>query len=114
MERRYDLYLRDMSEAVNSILKYTEGMSQEEFKDDKLVQDAVLRNFQKMGEAAGEIPESFKDREDQISWQDIKDFRNVIVHQYWKTDEEIAWDIIKNRLPELQNQLKELVEGEEV
>lgn len=110
MERRYDLYLEDMIEAIESIQEYTEGMSFEEFEESSMEKDAVLRNFQKLGEAVGELPDSFKEENDQVVWQDVKDFRNVIVHQYWKVDEEIAWDIIQNRLPELRNQLARLVE----
>ena len=110
MEQKYELYLKDMLEAVNSILEYTEGMSFEEFEDSRMEKDAALRNFQKLGEAAGEIPEEYRKENTQISWQDIKDFRNVIIHQYWKIDEEIAWEIIQEKLPELKQKLEKRAE----
>lgn len=101
-----------MLEAVELILEYTEGMKFQDFERSRMEKDAVLRNFQKLGEAAGELPQQYREEENHIEWQDIRDFRNVIVHQYWKIDEEIAWEIIEEKLPELKKQLEELVEDE--
>lgn len=108
MERDYDLYLKDMLDAIEAIQEYTAGMEFEEFAENDLVVDGVLQNFQVLGEAAGEIPAEVREEHDHIPWRDIQDFRNVVVHKYWTVDEEIAWDIVQERLPNLHDQLAAL------
>ncbi len=62
---------------------------------------AVQHNFMIIGEAAARISEEYKQHNSQINWRQVKDFRNVIVHDYFGIDNSIVWDIIKSNIPEL-------------
>ena len=107
-ERDILLLLEDMLESSLKINRYTTGMSYNDFiVDDKTV-DAVVRNFEIIGEAANRIDPDFRSTNPEIEWKRIRGFRNRIVHDYFGIDYGIVWDIIQNNLPELINQLQEL------
>ena len=83
-------------------------MSFEKFaKDDKTI-DAVVRNFEIIGEASNRLPEEFKSSHGSIDWVRIKGFRNRIVHDYFGIDHSIVWHIIQNFLPKLINEIRVL------
>ncbi|HNH09907.1 MAG TPA: DUF86 domain-containing protein [Leptospiraceae bacterium] len=99
-ERNVSLYLTDMEEAIQNILNYTEGISFEEFKKSRMIQDAVIRNFEVMGEAANRIPETVKNQYTEIPWADMYGLRNRIAHEYFGIDFGIIWKITKDFLPD--------------
>jgi uncharacterized protein with HEPN domain len=104
------LLLEDILESCYKIKKYTEGHSFETFlKDDKTV-DAVVRNFEIIGEAANRIDPEFKSKHLQIDWRRIRGFRNRIVHDYFGIDYEIVWSIIENDLDNLKIQMETLID----
>jgi uncharacterized protein with HEPN domain len=102
------LLINDMLESCNKILQYTADMTFEEFANDSKTIDAVIRNFEIIGEAANRLPEDFKDSFAQIDWHRIRGFRNRIVHDYMGIDFGIVWEIRNNYLLELINSLKAL------
>jgi len=87
-------------------LQYTDGMTFEEFAKDSKTIDAVIRNFEIIGEAANRLPEDFKDSHTQIDWHRIRGFRNRIVHDYMGIDFGIVWEIRNNYLLMLIDSLK--------
>ena len=95
------LYLQDIKEAVEAILSYTQGITLDEFKNDRMRYSAVIREFQVIGEAVGKLDNSIKQQHPQIAWQDIKDFRNLLIHQYFGVDLDIVWIVIQEDLPQL-------------
>ena len=100
-KRQPELLIEDIIGSAKKILSYTEGLSYDEFiRDDKTV-DAVIRNFEIIGEAANRLPEEFKDKNPQIDWHRIKGFRNRIVHDYMGIDYTIVWEIRNTFLPVL-------------
>lgn len=108
MKRKYDLYFKDILESIEKIESYTGDEDYASFKTNQMVLDAVLRNFEVIGEAVSQIPDEVKKKYSQVPWQDVKDFRNVVIHKYWTVDTEIAWDIIQNRLPPLKRQMQDI------
>ncbi len=102
------LLINDMLESFNKILQYTDGMTFEEFANDSKTIDAVIRNFEIIGEAANRLPEDFKDSHSQIDWYRIRGFRNRIVHDYMGIDFGIVWEIRNNYLLILIDSLKSL------
>lgn len=102
-ERDPRLYCEDILESSNAILDYVEGLSFDDFYGDRKTYSAVIREFEIIGEAVGKLPESFKKRHPEIEWQDIKDFRNLLSHEYFGIDLEIVWRIIEDDLPVLMN-----------
>ena len=83
-------------------------MDFESFLKDSKTVDAVIRNFEIIGEAANRLPEEFKDLHTSIDWHKIRGFRNRIVHDYMGIDYQIVWQIKEHFLPTLLIELKRL------
>lgn len=104
------LLLEDMLQSAQKIKRYTEGLDYGSFlKDDKTI-DAVVRNFEIIGEAANRIDPDFRDQNPQIEWKRIRGFRNRIVHDYFGIDYEIVWNIIETYLDEMIDWLDTIID----
>lgn len=99
-ERIPALLIEDIIASGNKIISYTEGISFEDFVADDKTVDAVIRNFEIIGEAANRLPETFKEKHPEIDWHRIRGFRNRIVHDYFGIDYSIVWQIKETFLPE--------------
>lgn len=111
-KRNASLLLEDMVDAANKIYRYTEGLDYSAFIDDEKTIDAVVRNFEIIGEAANRLGSEFHESHNEIEWNRIRGFRNRIVHHYFGIDHEIVWSIIENDLRELKDQITDLLEDE--
>jgi uncharacterized protein with HEPN domain len=99
--RSAELLIEDILDAARKIQRFTIGITFEDFiADDKTV-DAVVRNFEVIGEASNRLPPEFKQRYAEVDWARIKGFRNRIVHDYFGIDHIIVWNIIQHYLPRL-------------
>lgn len=107
-KRKAELLIEDMHESCHKILAYTSDMTYAEFINDDRTIDAVIRNFEIIGEAANRLPEEFKDKHTQVDWHRIRGFRNRIVHEYFGIDYEIVWEIKEKYLPTLIENLSNL------
>jgi uncharacterized protein with HEPN domain len=103
------LLIEDIIDSGNKILEYTENLSFEEFTRDSKTIDAVIRNFEIIGEAANRLPEDYKYKYEDIDWHRIRGFRNRIVHDYFGIDYAIVWEIKITFLPKLIKRLNEIV-----
>jgi uncharacterized protein with HEPN domain len=97
-ERDRRLLLEDMLEAALKIKRYTQGYDLDTFLSDDKTLDAVIRNFEIIGEAAGRIDDAFKFDNTELSWTHLRGFRNRIVHEYFGIDYEVVWTIIERDL----------------
>lgn len=107
-KRSPSLLIEDIIESAGKILNYTQHLSFEEFINDGKTIDAVIRNFEIVGEAANRLPDDFKDKYPHIDWHRIRGFRNRIVHDYFGIDYAIVWEIKETFLPTLITTLKSL------
>jgi uncharacterized protein with HEPN domain len=107
-KRETKLLLADIIESIDKIKSYTLGYTFEEFLQDSKTSDAVVRNFEIIGEAANRIPEEIRDKNNQINWHRIKGFRNRIVHDYMGVDYNIVWSIIHNDIDKLRTAISEV------
>jgi len=101
-----ELLIEDIIKSAEKILKYTAGVTFEEFEINDLLIDAVIRNFEIIGEAANRLPEDFKEKHNHIEWYRIRGFRNRIVHDYAGIDNSIVWSIIEEFVPIIIDSLK--------
>ena len=108
-KRELNILLQDIQESIFKIKKYVEGYSYQEFIDDDKTIDAVVRNFEIIGEASSKIDSEFKDENQQINWKDLKNFRNRMIHDYAGIDYEIVWVVITNYLDALENKITILI-----
>ena len=111
-ERDSRLYCDDILDSGNAILEFVEGLSFDDFCNDRKTYSAVIREFEIVGEAVGKLPESFRKRRPDVEWQDIKDFRNLLSHEYFGVDLEIVWNVIEDDLPVLMDAVKKILEAE--
>lgn len=100
-KRETQLLLEYILDAAKKIISYSAGLTFEKFMDDEKTVDAVVRNFEIIGEAANRVPEEFKSSHPGINWRRIIGFRNRIIHEYFGIDYEILWKIKQENIPEL-------------
>ena len=108
-KRNNDLLIQDILDSAEKILKYTEAITFEEFQNDAKTVDAVIRNFEIIGEASNRLPEEFRELHHEIDWHKIRGFRNRIVHDYFGIDYSIVWQIKETFLPILISQLNQII-----
>jgi uncharacterized protein with HEPN domain len=108
-ERAMFLYLQDILDSGTAIQSYVEGCTFDLFVRDRMRHSAVIREFEIIGEAVGKLPESIKEASPGVPWQDIKDFRNLLAHEYFGVDLEIVWNTICQDLPILLETVRRLI-----
>ena len=111
--RDYKLYLDDILEAAKRIEKYTKGLNLEKLKRDDLTIDGIVRNLEIIGEAAKNIPANIKEKYPETEWKKISGLRDILAHEYFGVDIEVLWDIIKNKLPILKQQIVHILKNAE-
>jgi uncharacterized protein with HEPN domain len=96
--REAKLLLNDILDSIEKIRIYVDGYNFESFLADSKTCDAVIRNFEIIGEAANRLPDEIREQYPDINWFRIRGFRNRIVHDYMGIDYSIVWTIIENDL----------------
>lgn len=109
MPRDYRVYLDDILEATEKIREYTAGLSLKDFKGDSKTLDAVVRNLEIIGEAAKKVPDEVRLQAPDVAWKKIAGLRDILIHEYFGIDVTIIWDIIENKLPVLENDVRRLL-----
>jgi uncharacterized protein with HEPN domain len=109
MSRDYKVYFEDILEAISKIRLYTENLLLQTFSDDSKTLDAVVRNLEIIGEAVKKVPEDIRLRYPDVEWKKIASLRDVLIHEYFGVDREMIWDIIQNKLPLLEKQIKQIL-----
>ena len=107
--RSWELRIADISEAIETALEYTAGMTFEQFVSDRKTIDAVIRNFIIIGEAASHLPEDFIGMHPELPWREMRDMRNIAVHEYFGVDNRIVWETLQKNLPPLLALLRRLI-----
>ncbi len=111
-EREYLFYLQDMEDSMRHIFEFTQGLDFQSFKKNRLVVDAVIRNFEIIGEASKNVPDNIKSKFPNIPWKNMYKLRNIISHDYFGIDYEVVWKIITGYLPDNYTELCLVIEIE--
>lgn len=104
--------LWDMLEAVRAILEYTDGLTSVEYLNRRMVQRAVERELEILGEAARGLSSEFRESNSDVPWSKIIGLRNIIAHEYGEVLQERLWRLIQQDVPELVEQLERLQSAE--
>ena len=105
--RNYLIYLEDIKISIERIFQYTKDIDYKEFEKNQIVIDAVIRNFEIIGEASKNVNEKIKERYPKLTWKEMYFLRDLLSHEYFGIDLEILWAIITNNLP---NDLESILE----
>lgn len=107
--REYILFLEDILNAIEKIQDYTENLSLEEFHNNLMAIDAVIRNFEVIGEAVNNIPPEVRENYKQVEWKEAVGFRNILIHDYFGIDVEAVWDTVAKNLPSLKKHVIKVI-----
>ncbi len=108
------MYLQDLLLAMTRIAEYIDGYSFDEFKKDYKTVDAVIRNFEVIGEASKKLPAELREKYPDVPWSEMYLLRNKVSHEYFGVDYEIIWDVAKNYLPENKSQIAYILKTESI
>jgi len=101
-----------MVEAMERALTYARGLSFDRFTQSSMVQDAILRNLQVIGETTKKLSPELRSRYRSVPWREMAGLRDRIVHEYFGIDDEIVWDVVQNDLPRLLEIITSILDAE--
>jgi len=107
--RRDDAYLLDILLAARRALEHIHGISREQFQSSELLQDALVRPLEVIGEAAQRISDEYKESHGEIPWFKMTGMRNRLIHEYFRVDYGAVWDTVQKDVPELIDLILPLV-----
>jgi len=99
-------HLDDILDGVEKINRYTGEMTYEEFVGDSKTVDAVLRNFEVIGEAAKNVPDEIRQKYDNVAWSEMAGMRDKLIHGYATVELQIVWATIQEEIPKLKTQIE--------
>ena len=92
-------YIEHILDCIKKIKTYTSGLSKEEFASNELIQDAVIRNIEIIGEATKKVSESSKQVYYEIPWKEMAGMRDKLIHDYMGVDIDVVWKTIETDIP---------------
>ena len=106
MSRDEIMYLQDIAQSCEKILRFTAGLTQSDLMQDEKAYDAVVRNLEIIGEAAKHISEDLRRQLPDIEWRKAAGLRDMLAHAYFGIDDDILWDVVQNKVPQLVKAVK--------
>jgi len=110
MNKEATVFLKHILESINIIEKYTENVTEEQFLQSIEKQDLVTRRLEIIGEAIRNLPEEFRDKHPEISWNKAMATRNILIHHYFGINFKTVWDTVIISIPEFKKQIESLPE----
>ena len=110
MRKKYEPYLKDISNSIISIENFVKGVNYEQFKKDDKTSSAVIRKLEIIGEATKYIPDDIRRMYSQIPWKEMAGMRDKLIHAYSEVDFKLVWMTVKQRIPELKPIIKQMLD----
>jgi uncharacterized protein with HEPN domain len=107
------VFVKHIRDSISEIESFTRNVSKEQFMQNKLIQNAVIRSLEVIGEAVKNLPIYFKKDYSEIPWGKIAGMRDKIIHHYFGVDLGAIWKVVKENVPVLKKQINEILEKED-
>ena len=104
-------YLRHILVEADYLIGRSEGLSFESFSSDETLRRAFVRSLEIIGEATKKVPDDFRAAYPAVEWRAMAGMRDVLIHDYFGVDFELVWDVVRNRVPELRDQIVSILKA---
>ena len=101
-------YIDHIQQCICKIQEYTKDLNQSDFNTAELIQDAVIRNIEIIGEATKKISPDFKARYNEVPWKEMAGMRDKLIHDYFGVDVEVVWKTIQEDIPMLKSLIEQI------
>src|SRR3989344_7762100 len=109
MKRDYKLYLQDIKDCIKQIESYLQGISEQDFSKNIMLQDAVIRRLEIIGEASSNVPRSLKEKNNHVPWFKMINYRNFIAHSYFEASLSRVWVTATKEIKEIKEAMNNIV-----
>ncbi len=103
-------FLKHIADECEQLLSVNKDLTKDDFLDDETLKRAVVRSLEIIGEASKKIPADFKLKWNSIQWKNMAGMRDRLIHDYIGVNYSIVWDVFKNKVPELYDQIQSVLE----
>ena len=107
-----NIYLEHISQSIAKIENYLSGIDYDSYLDDTLLQDAVVRQLEIIGEATKRISKGLKEKNQHVPWSDMAGMRDILIHDYIDVDLDIVWKTASESIIELKKLLNSISQPE--
>lgn len=109
MKKDPQVFIGHIVESIELIETYSEDLTTDKFKKNTVIQDAIIRRLEIIGEAVKNISISFKEKHPEIPWKQMAGMRDILIHEYFDIDLSLTWSVVKLELPSVKVKLQKLL-----
>ena len=106
---RDDAFLRHVLDEVRFLRSCSRGLDLEGLRGDPVMQRAFLRSLEVIGEAVKNLSEELTKERPEVEWRKVAGLRDKLIHHYFEVDWNVVWDVVTNRLADLERQLEAII-----